>query len=401
MEGGRMYQSGELGEQAEGLEDDVGRAARSHVVQLDGDAPVARPSDRVLGERGPKTVAKQSLASRTIVGRGGDARVGGEAAMGAGLGARASDVLEDGVDLAVAVDLREPGDDPPRGVVERRDDVGLGRRQERLGLDDAMRREPGEEAATGRPREGDELVFGRRPKGHEDERRGGGLVVFGDDLRREGAELGRGRGVVWARYATPRFVKDAVERDEVKVRVEIKSVARALEARDGAGERDADPAGASLSSLEAGDLRREDARKRGERGRVIADDGPQREGERGDELPKWLFGEDVLEEVLGELDHPPSAARGAEAAPVAGERNEHRVTTGDADQAQRALRGVTAVQVGLELPLNERGDVRRAGVEVLAGLEESAQVGTNDVSENAGRPVSRCVARRDVRGGLG
>ena len=57
--------------------------------------------------------------------------------------------------------------------------------------------------------------------------------------------------------------------------------------------------------------------------------------------------------MCSRLDHPAGTARGAKAAAFAGERNEVLVAAGVALDAQEAVFEQTALQVIVELPLDE------------------------------------------------
>jgi hypothetical protein len=63
----------------------------------------------------------------------------------------------------------------------------------------------------------------------------------------------------------------------------------------------------------------------------------------------------VIDEVSRGLDHPARAARGAKTAPFAGERDQMLMLTAVALDAQEAVLEPAALQVVVELLLDERG----------------------------------------------
>ena len=83
----------------------------------------------------------------------------------------------------------------------------------------------------------------------------------------------------------------------------------------------------------------------------------------------------MSDQVGSGLDHPACPTRGAETAALAAECNEMLVAAGIALNAQEAMLEEAALQVVVELPLDERGERAALGFE---SSEELWAVGLDD-----------------------
>lgn len=81
----------------------------------------------------------------------------------------------------------------------------------------------------------------------------------------------------------------------------------------------------------------------------------QRVGEGQHPLANRLLGKDMIDQMRGALDHPPSATRGAEPAALTAEGNQVLVAASVAIDAQKAVLEQAALQVVIELLFDERG----------------------------------------------
>ena len=98
----------------------------------------------------------------------------------------------------------------------------------------------------------------------------------------------------------------------------------------------------------------------------------------------------MIDEVCSRLDHPAGTARGAKAAAFAGEGNEVLVAAGVALDAQEAVFEQTALQVIVELPLDECRE-RSA-----FGFEPGEKPGEVSLDDSVERCLFRTVAFVDI-----
>ena len=95
---------------------------------------------------------------------------------------------------------------------------------------------------------------------------------------------------------------------------------------------------------------------------------PQGIGEGEHPLANRLCRKDMIGQVSRGLDHPAGATGRAEAAALAGERHQVLVAAGVALDAQKAVLEPAALQVVVELLLDERGQRATVGLELSEKL---------------------------------
>lgn len=152
---------------------------------------------------------------------------------------------------------------------------------------------------------------------------------------------------------------DAVERQCVKVKVEIQRGAEALEERDGAALRGSGPPVMSRTAAQLGEEGpHESAKHRTRECRVVGTAVTERVGKREYPLADRNFGQDPIDEVRGGVRPAAAAAGGAEAAALVGEWDETIVAAVVAVKAQEAVGQNAAAQEGAEPCSTKRGTER-------------------------------------------
>ena len=108
-------------------------------------------------------------------------------------------------------------------------------------------------------------------------------------------------------------------------------------------------------------------------------------GEGRHRLPDGLLRRDVIDEMCGRLHHPTRAAGWTKAASLARKGHQAPVTAGVALDAQKPVFGQAALQVVVELPLDE---MRRGCAFGLQPGKKLRVAGLDDVrGRNTGFPV--------------
>jgi len=95
---------------------------------------------------------------------------------------------------------------------------------------------------------------------------------------------------------------------------------------------------------------------------------------------------DMIDQVRGRLDHPPSPTAGAEATALAAERHQVLMLAAVALHAQKAVFQKAALQVVLELLAHESGKMPARALDLLH--ESGEMPGDNGVEGGLFRPVA-------------
>ena len=164
-----------------------------------------------------------------------------------------------------------------------------------------------------------------------------------------------------------RLCEEAVEDDEVEVEVGIEGGAEAVQEGDGAQLGVRPGAGAGAAERGADGAEQDAEHGAGERG-VAGQEGAQalRHGEHP--LADGHWGQDVVGQVGGDLDHAAGVAGGTDAATLAGEGDQALGRAGVAADAGKTVRENAAAQVGAEVVLDPAGHALGAVPPFLAVL---------------------------------
>jgi hypothetical protein len=146
----------------------------------------------------------------------------------------------------------------------------------------------------------------------------------------------------------------AVEEQCVEMEVEIRSAATPLDGRDAAAARpDQAPAGGT-APLPAEDGAQEDPQHRAREPRVERELRAHRHRHREHPLADGHGWEDVVDQVRGQLTHPPAATRRTDPAPFARKGDDDGVPAALALGAHEAVLEPATAEVRLELAADER-----------------------------------------------
>ena len=156
--------------------------------------------------------------------------------------------------------------------------------------------------------------------------------------------------------------------------IEAQRAVTALDVSDRAHEGVLDAAQAELTLRAPAQRARERADERGEHVRaqppIVGQRVAQGPRQRAHPLPNRHLGQHLVDEVSRDVGHAAAEARGAEAAPLARERDEQLVTAATAHEAHDAVLELAAAQVLVEVAHDE---ARQAAL-LLGALEEPRPV---------------------------
>ncbi len=188
-----------------------------------------------------------------------------------------------------------------------------------------------------------------------------------------------------ARHAVAAAPVHPVQHQAVKVDVQVRSRAEALDERDGAA--------VAFVGLQAGALQQvprhhalHHLQHRGDEFGLRGQQQAQRDRQRQDPLAHRHVRDDVIDQVRRGLRHPARATRRAEPAALAAEGQQFVVTALAASQPQEAVRQDAALEEGVELVLDESGQRRSC-----AGL---------GVGDEAGRVLLHQAVQRGLLGAV-
>ncbi len=222
------------------------------------------------------------------------------------------------------------------------------------------------------------------------------------DLLHQGLQLlGAWRGQGLKAQQCPASVRP-VEKQHVKVDVEIESAAETLNEGDRAGVRAA-VGEARLADEMSGDAAVDDTEHARERARVAGEQKAQREGQAQHPLAQGLvLRQHLLDEQRGTLGHAPRAAARAEAAALAAEGDESLSLAALATHAQKAVLESPAFEVLLEFALHVRrkralfGDALPLSEGVAGRLAAKVVWSDRGWQESISRPGDTLGALEDV-----
>jgi hypothetical protein len=178
----------------------------------------------------------------------------------------------------------------------------------------------------------------------------------------------------------------AIQKQHVKVDVQVQRRAEALDQRHGPG-RGAVAREAGLTDEIVRDGPVHHAEHLRECGRVRGQQEPQRVWQRQHPLSQRTFGQHLIGQRCGGLRHAPRTTRGTEPALLAAERDELLGVALLAAHAQEALLEPAARQAGLELLLHMTRQ-RPSGLGRRAGTEQAMR-GADTASHSNRFPSSR------------
>ena len=344
---------GELLQQLDRLEEEMGGAIAPHCLELDEDAAVGAELDAVLGERGAEEVAAEPFEAGAVV--GGDPDIGVEIeAIELGLAGAAGGGV-------TGVRLVAEAADAGAGPWAQRDAALDG------GADEASQDRRSLRERVGRHR----VVFRLEP-------------VAGEQLSDTGADGGEdlrhvliarwGRGVK-GEVSWPSFVEDAVQHERMEVDVQLEATGEALDHGDRAGLAVLDavgPGGARVEGEERADIHA--AARRGTRR------DPRRGGSGAGRVTSAPIAAPARAAAprrreRGAFGHAAPATAWAEAASLAGERQQMLERTVRTPKPRETMAQDATREELAELLLDEAGqamsvaavrDFPEEGFEVLA-----------------------------------
>jgi hypothetical protein len=141
------------------------------------------------------------------------------------------------------------------------------------------------------------------------------------------------------------------------------------------------------------DRAQEDAEHRPRQVRIEDELVPRRHGHGEDPLADGHVGQDAIDEVRGELAHPPAATGRAKAAALAAERDHGALAAALTPYAQQTVAEDATAKVRLELTLHEPRQSRVLGIAGRLG-EEGLEVGLDGPVEHGAFGLAALVGGR-------
>jgi hypothetical protein len=159
---------------------------------------------------------------------------------------------------------------------------------------------------------------------------------------------------VWGAPTTRLIGIDAVQREGVKVHIQVERGAEALDDGDGAALLRRDAPFLACTPTKLRERRADEGAQRLAREPCVVQTAvTERVGERQHPLADRHLGQHAVEEMRCRIRHPASSARSAEAAALAREYDQAIVARCAAVEAQEAMRESAAAEEGAKLLLDE------------------------------------------------
>jgi hypothetical protein len=173
--------------------------------------------------------------------------------------------------------------------------------------------------------------------------------------------------------------EDSIERECVKVHVQVEGAAKALDDGDRPGAAVAVARGLGSLPLETVQCTRVDRKHRAAERMILGELIAKLEGKAQDPLSNRYAWEHVVDEMGRTLGHAAASAAWAKAATLAGKRNQAISAAARTPKAGKAMREHAAANESLKLTLHEQGGSALTSIELP---EEGPQVLADDAVEH-------------------